>query len=388
MGLGRAAMRRIAMAAAVALALASTAATSAQEPDPSPDAKSGWVEVAEPLLSGSDTLEQVAATASEVLAVGSSCDEQGACDRVLLASPDGVTWTERGRLPTDVNLLADLVTDGDDLYVVGDRLEGRAAIWRSLDGGASWQLLGSRAAFRPGADRRPPRSPDGGAYDASVRALARGPAGLVAGGWLNAEDLDRAAIWLSTDGTLWERIRLPRAMDRWGGIFDVAGDAEGYVALTAEGPWRSGDGRRWRRAVGVDETDVIPVELEPTGSGFVGLGIGEGTAVTWLAGPGGSDWRRLPDDPALAGLWEAGLRASGPRVVAVGTSDGDERIPTAWLLDEGTWTAEAIVGVPGAVPADAAWIGDDILVVGSAVGPDDEPSGVAWRRSVGAAAES
>jgi hypothetical protein len=284
-------------------------------------------------------------------------------------------------------VLADVVADGDDLYVVGARDVGRAAIWGSSDAGATWRLLGDGAAFRPGADGRPPRSPDGGTYDASVRGLARGPAGLVAGGWLNAEDLDRAAIWHSTDGTRWERIRLPRAMDREGGVFDVAGDAEGYVALTAEGPWRSPDGRSWSRVADIDATDVIPVELEPTESGFVGLGMGEGTAVTWLAGPGGSDWRRLPGDPALAGLWEAGLRGSGPHVVAVGSRDGDERIPTAWLLDEGTWTAETIPAVPGAVPADAAWFGEDLIVVGTAPGADGLPGGAAWKRSVGPPAD-
>ena len=120
-----------------------------------------------------------------------------------------------------MNLVADLVADEDGLLVVGSDAGADGAIWRSTDGGATWEGLDDRDAFAPGADGRPGRSPEGNPYDVSVMAVARGPAGLVAGGWLNSEDLDRSAIWRSTDSRSWERIRLPRAMDRAGGVFDV-----------------------------------------------------------------------------------------------------------------------------------------------------------------------
>ena len=368
------------MGAAVALALMSGTAATAQEPSGSPGSGAAWTELTSPAFSGLQSFLQAASTEAEIIVIGSRCDPEGACQHVVLATPDGTTWSERGVLPADVDRLADLIADGSDLYAVGDRGDGQAAIWRSVDGGASWQLLGGQEAFLTGADGRRDRSPSGDVFDASVLALARGPRGLLAGGWLNGEDLDRSAIWLSVDGTAWERVRLRRPMDQSGGVFDLAGDGDAYVAVTEDGLWRSADGRRWKRLSAAGTPADVVTDIEATDMGFTGFGVGGPTASVWTSGADGFAWQRQADDPALARLWEAELRAIGPDVVAVGLRDGDERIPTAWLLDGTTWTAETITATPDARPADVVASADALIVVGSAPTAEGTPSAAAWRR--------
>ena len=114
--------------------------------------------------------------------------------------------------------------------------------------------------------------------------------------------------------------------------------------------------------------------------GFTGFGVGGPTASVWTSGADGFAWQRQADDPALARLWEAELRAIGPDVVAVGLRDGDERVPTAWLLDGTTWTAETITATPDARPADVVASADALIVVGSAPNAEGTPSAAAWRR--------
>ena len=230
-----------------------------------------WIEVDAPTLEALDAIEQATTSGAEAIVVGARCTSVGTCERVVLASTDGTTWEERGSLPDDVNLLADLVADEEVLLALGNSAGADAFIWRSTDGGASWQA-GGADAFEVGADGRSSRSPAGNPYHLSVLGAARGPEGIVAGGWLNSEDLDRSAIWHSADGTAWERIRLPRAMDRARGVFDVAGGAGGYVAVTGAGLWRSEDGRRWARATTGGTSEDIITEVEVTDTGFIGLG--------------------------------------------------------------------------------------------------------------------
>jgi hypothetical protein len=172
-------------------------------------------------------------------------------------------------------------------------------------------------------------------------------------------------------------------MDRAGGVFDVAGGEEGYVAATGESLWRSVDGRRWTRAAASGRAEDLVTDVEASDAGFIGLGIRGPTPAIWVAGPDGSVWERQPDDPALAGLWEAELRANGPDVAAVGLRDGDARIPTAWLFDGTTWSAETVTSTTGARPADLVTTADAIVVVGSVPTPDGATSAAAWRRPVG-----
>jgi hypothetical protein len=382
--------RSVVLGAALLLASVAASGTSAQSPEPSaspavsPSANAepvAWTSVDAPALSAYDAIEQAASTEDEVVLIATRCDTDGTCERVALASPDGSTWVERGPLPEDVNLLADLVADEDGLLIVGSDSGAGGAIWLTTDGGATWAMTSDRDAFEPGADGRPGRSPEGNPYDVSVMAVARGPAGLVAGGWLNSEDLDRSGIWLSQDGGAWERIRLPRAMDRDGGVFDVSASEDGYVAVTGSGLWRSEDGQRWTRATS-DDADVPVTDVEATEEGFVGLGVGPAAGSVWVGGTEGGDWQRQPDEPALAGVWDATLQAFGSRVVAAGFRSDETFIPTVWTLEPGSpWVAETVSVEPGVRLTDVALIGDRLLVVGSAQGADETPAAAAWMRS-------
>src|SRR4029079_5884927 len=93
-----------------------------------------------------------------------------------------------------------------------------------------------------------------------------------------------ALVWTPPCGPEWARVRLPRRMDRAGGVFDIAANDEGYVAATAQGPWRSRDGRRWTRASLDSIAGVVPLEVESVEDGFIGLGIDDAAASVWVAG--------------------------------------------------------------------------------------------------------
>jgi photosystem II stability/assembly factor-like uncharacterized protein len=171
-------MRALPVAAVVLVALATSVPTAAQSPSGSPAPATAWAEVAAPVVAELDALEKVVSTDPGIVAIGSRCEAEGDCERIVLATTDGMTWTERGRLPDDVDLVADLVADGGALYLVGDRPVSRASVWRSTDGGGTWALVDPDAF--PGSDGRPRRDRPDGIDDTSVRGLARGPAGLVA----------------------------------------------------------------------------------------------------------------------------------------------------------------------------------------------------------------
>jgi hypothetical protein len=372
-------MRWVALGSALAGAFLSVATVAAQDPSASPDAGTvgGWVAVETPAFADFDAIEQAVSTGDEIVVVGTRCDADGTCERGVLATADGTTWSPRGALPAEVDLLADLVADGSDLYALGDDADGAAAIWRSPDRGSTWQLADLRAAQAGSADRRR-RSGSDAIADRSVLALARGPDGLIAAGWFNAESHDRSALWRSDDGTTWDRLGLRRALDDAGGVFDLAGRSTAVVAVTGDGLWRSDDGSRWERVATIEDPEEILTDVEASDDGFVGLGVGPRGATIWEAGAEGEDWRREDADPALAGAWEAELRAFGPRIVAVGTRDGDERVPTVWLRDDGSWSAETISTATGAVPVDVATIGDTIVVVGSVPDSSGGTTAAAW----------
>ena len=341
-------------------------------------ASASWVKVDAPQLETIDTVEHAVTSATEVVALGTRCDDEGVCRRVALATPDGIAWEERGPLPGDVEALGDLAADEGGLVVVGRDGEGDGAIWRSTDGGATWQKAGERA-FEPGADGRPGRSPAGNAYEGTVLTVERGPSGLIAGGWLNSEDADRSAMWRSTDGSDWERLRLPGAMDRAGGVFDVAASDVAYVAVTASGVWRSADGRRWERAA--DQDDMPLAAVEATDAGFIGISVDGPVTSVWSAGPSGEDWQRQADDPALAGLSEARLRSLDELVTAVGSRADDRLTPTVWTLEPGAASiAEAVSAQDGVRLLDIVTVDGRLLVVGSDTRSDGTTAAAAWLR--------
>jgi hypothetical protein len=202
-------------------------------------------------------------------------------------SPDGVTWT---RVPHDEELFGGtndqemfgIAAAGPGLVAVGADDEAPAA-WVSADG-LSWQKVGPDRFFNdPSFDNT----------DKVLRAVAAGPQGLVAVGYLatyseatDTDDLD-AAVWVSRDGLSWTLVSEDAAT--YGGP-----EEQRMTAVTAGGPGLVAVG--WDRAGG------------------------EANAAVW-ASPDGTTWTRVLDDAVFAGAGDQemyGVAVVASRLVAVG----------------------------------------------------------------------
>lgn len=216
--------------------------------------------------------------------------------------------------------------------------------------------------------------PDGG----GMRAVTVGAPGLIAVGYvgdsLNPETGWDAAVWLSTDGVAWSRVGdpevfagTPGSTGQWvhQSIYDVAADADGVVAVGADGfdiaVWRSSDGIEWVRITSETLTGRNVGEMHSVttgGPGFVAFGTaGQGAAV-WVSADG-TEWDRIEDEDLSHDVTtigsihsnESGLIAINGATVWV-SADGLnwDRLPEAAVPsdpDTGTPVSQ-IVGSPGA----------------------------------------
>ncbi len=184
-------------------------------------------------------------------------------------SADGSVWVRAtAELPAGASEVtgiaavnpANLVAVG----IAGDERRGSAAVWRSSDGGASWQSVTS-PAFASGR----------------MVAVASSGTGVAAVG--ERRDQTGAAAWSSTDGSTW--------VSSSGGGLDNSGLQMVMTAVAADG------------------------------SGFVAAGwrtdAGNGSAVVWRS-TDGRTWTHLPQDVSFSGAGLASVLAS-PRLLVGGT---------------------------------------------------------------------
>jgi hypothetical protein len=212
-------------------------------------------------------------------------------------SSDGATWT---RVPHEEALFGGMndqemfgvLAAGPGLVAVGTDDDSPAA-WVSADG-LSWEKVPSDRFFC---------DPTFDSADKVMRAVAVGPMGLVAVGYLgwyvdpDTEDDVDAAVWVSVDGLDWTLVSEDVA------TFGGPGNQEMVAVTVAGGVYV---------AVGWD------------------YGGGDADATVWTS-LHGSDWVRVGDD-AFGGPGDQqmfGVAAIGSRVVAVGR---DDRSAAVWLL--------------------------------------------------------
>ena len=93
------------------------------------------------------------------------------------------------------------------------------------------------------ADWRRPRRPPG-------MFMADGPGGLIAFGGGGPDSIRPTTLWRSSDGSAWERVKLPKAARRPNDGVGVFGLDDGWVLVSDQpGPiFTSPDGIRWRRS--------------------------------------------------------------------------------------------------------------------------------------------
>lgn len=248
-----------------------------------------WTMESLPPAPGPGTTESLAAVArsgSGYVAGGSVVSGTGRT-ATLWRSADGVAWTRAAAgLPSGSSEVRGIAVAGSGTAVAvgiyGDERRGAAAVWRSTDGGATWQSVTS------------PTFADG-----RMLAAVAGSLGVVAVG--ETTDQAGAMAWTSTDGLSWSLAPVQPALSNGGFqmvMTAVAWDGAGFDAAG----WKSD--------------------------------AGNGSAVVWRS-KDGRDWMRLPQDDSFSGAGMGAILAT-PRVFAGGTMGWpDTHAAQVWVAPPG-----------------------------------------------------
>jgi hypothetical protein len=265
----------------------------------------------------------------------------------------------------DGSRMATVTVGGPGLVAGGSshtvEVEGSdAAVWVSSDGRA-WQRIDDDAGVFGDA-----MSVTGAGSDQFINDIAGGSLGVVAVGADGLTLAHDAAVWISNDGSVWER--LPHDADVFGGEGDqfmhsvvqtsgsviVVGESGGVAAA-----WVSRDGTQWARADVNDESiraggePSVMNDVAEAGVGLVAVGsagVDLGPAV-WLS-PDGVTWERLVDSMAgeqsgfstdeLAMSPMTAVAAGEHGLVAIGTKLLDASSSTygsEWSAGPVVWTS-------------------------------------------------
>ena len=222
-------------------------------------------------VGAAEHLTAVAHASGGYVAAGYVESADAARSATFWLSPDGVAWSPApATLPSGASEVTGLAAaPGGDLVVAvgisGDERRGTAAVWRSTDGGASWQAV-SNPSLAGGR----------------MLAVAAGERGFAAVG--ENTDQTGAAAWTSADGSVWSPAPVQPSLAN-GGLQMV------MAAVAADGPGFVSSG--WK-------TDA-----------------GNGSAVVWRSSDG-STWARYPQDSSFSGAGMAAVLAT-PRLLAAGT---------------------------------------------------------------------
>jgi len=196
----------------------------------------------------------------------------------------------------DGGFLNAVVAAGPGLVAVGsDELPEDAAAWVSADG-TTWERIASET-FSGVPDEN---GLEGSQFMADVTA---GPGGILAVGSYEhkqEDDID-AAVWLSPDGLVWERIdaaalggagsQFMYSVTTWNGAYVAVGETAGPVGSDERRPvvWISNDGRDWEAIEGtVFRFDATISAVIGRGSRLLAVGTSGhvGRPTVWFSDDG------------------------------------------------------------------------------------------------------
>ena len=344
--------------------------------------------------SGGTSIASVAAAPGRLFAVGSD----GVWAKAWTSS-DGLAW-HRADLPPQL-VHAALFHSVDGVAISG----GETLVAASVGSGpALWHL--GRDGWADGAA--------GGAFASrgpsiSVRGVTPWGTGYLAVGSMLVEHVDRAArrgaVWLSSNGFTWEQVPDPDAVWRDAAVNAVAPFEGGFVAVgqvttdstgkpAVAAVWTSTDGRRWQRVrhdVALFGNDgyhsLTRVTAGPRGLVAVGLEYRtDGLDALVLFSRDGRSWHR-GGDPALfrgdAHRVAYGVCAGPFGYVAVGyeeASSGADAV--AWHSADGlSWRraeGHALGGPRDQVMTSCA-AGDHGVLAGGSDDAGGDADGALWR---------
>jgi class 3 adenylate cyclase len=351
---------------------------------------------------GDQRINRLHAAGRGLVAVGQD-SSRGRLDAAAWTSEDGIRWSRAApaELHRPGGQAMTAVTGGRrGLVAVGwssSSGDMDAAVWTSSDG-SSWKGVA-------GAEEL------GGVGDQVMNRVAPGGPGLIAVGYEDAGEGRDGAIWTSSDGLSWDRVRSADAI--LGGIGNqevrsLAGSGDRLVAVgydDARGDldaaaWSSRGGRRWRRVPHAARVFGGPGEqymnaVTAHRSGFVAVGWDTVhtslDAAAWTSSDG-TAWERVPQDEVEFGgqgrQLMYGVDSGGSGLVAVGRdTSGGGSDAAVWFSEDGvTWARspgdEEILGGDRAQEMRwVAFLGDRLVGAGwDRKGGLGEDAAVWWTR--------
>jgi hypothetical protein len=277
-----------------------------------------WEAIDDQLPAGVELLD-VSAAPGGMVALGTMSIVGEPPEAIVISSTDVRIWAQLAPLPDAVGTFpSSLAGDETGVLVVGDDMEGKAVVWRSLDGRA-FERLPVGGPAREGVE--------------SPRVVGRGYAALGSAG-------TPPVLLRSPDGGSWTPTPIDQAPDlvgtrleigRWGwivqGLF-APGCGPGASCVGQPLAWWSGDGTAWTR---------LPGEGSPLSNGASvvvpaadhGLLAVDG-ASAWSS-PDGWAWRPLPE-PGDGSVTIDDAVVRGGVIVAVGAEYAEDGSSAARIL--------------------------------------------------------
>jgi hypothetical protein len=237
-----------------------------------------WEAIDDQLPAGVELLD-VSPAPGGLVALGTMSDFNGPPEAVVIPSTDVRIWAHLAPLPDAVETFpTSLAGDETGVIVAGDDKDGKAVLWRSLDGrsferlaldGVARESVQSPRALNDGfaalGPARPPpilmRSTDGASWTATAIDQANDVAGtrLEVGRWgwvvqgIWAPDCTpfgscpgQSIAWWSGDGADWTRLPGEGSPTSNGGVIVVPAGVHGMLAISGADAWSSPDGWAWR----------------------------------------------------------------------------------------------------------------------------------------------
>jgi hypothetical protein len=240
----------------------------------------------------------------------------------------------------------------------------------------------------------------GGLGDQDMHAVVAGGPGLVAVGTDGRGPDESAAVWVSADGVVWERVRHDEGV--FGGpgdqvMFAVAAAGPGLVAVGTDwgdeastaAVWVSADGYAWIRiehdeTVFGGESHQVMSAVTAGGSGVVAAGYDDSgpdkDVAVWISADGYA-WERVPHDEGVFGGGDdqeiQQVVAGGPGLVAIGQQQeaegwvsGLDTDPAVWVSADGVaWeripdSGNSFVGLERRTMSAVVPVGTGVVAVG------------------------
>ena len=215
--------------------------------------------------------------------------------------------------------VGDVIAGGPGYVIVGSAVRidgGQVGLGQPVGVAIATSADGLTWTFRVLFDPAPSLAP--GVASSMSSVAARGKTIVAVGTGPALEP----AVWLSIDGSSWDRVPAPGAPAQ-GELDWVAASPTTFVAVGRDGAsaaaWTSSDGRTWRPAPSSPALqDAWMTRVTWTGSEFLAVGkTGAGDGAAWVS-TDGSTWDRLDTTAIFKGIPIVAGAALGSRLLLLG----------------------------------------------------------------------